>query len=184
MESNLHSLLEAGSGASQETASISSSTSISTTDTSSTVRQAISDQAIVVAGPPFYASAHLSPRSLEELDGSFSFSTYLSPAVAHLSVARDVIFYDSQPIDGALLICLALNEECRKLRLGAFFHLPLRENHQVGHASDLLFGPKIWTDQDKLDWDVARWVERLDLFKINKNCYGRRTLPTLIEGGR
>jgi len=123
--------------------------------------------------------------ALDLLPQSFSISTYLSPTGRYLGAAPPVITCRSVPIDGPLLACLALLEECRKKGVGAFYHLsprqPQAKLQEVGHVSDLIFAPKLWTETDKQEWDEAGWVKRLDLFKLDGKSYGG--LPSTLTIG-
>src|ERR1700733_5139553 len=108
---------------------------------------------------------------LSTIKKSFSISTYLSPeGVGQL--APKAILHNSGPIDGALLACLALNEECRKEGTGVFYHLPPHQNQEIGHASDLIFMLKRWTRKNKYRWDKAGWSKRLDMYGIDEKCLG------------
>jgi hypothetical protein len=117
------------------------------------------------------ASTYLDCTALDDLDKDFSISTYLSPAGVS-QVAPTVILHNGGPIDGALLACLALNEECRRKGVGRFDHLPLRQNQEIGHACDLVFNPKKWEREEKYEWDNASWAQRLDRYRIDQTCYG------------
>ena len=123
------------------------------------------------------ATTYLESADLDTINKRFSISTYLSSAGVN-QVAPNVILHKGQPIDGALLACLALNDECRKKGNAVFYHLPLREKIEVGHAADLVFVLKSWTRKAKYDWDNAGWLERLAMYGVDENCYSRsRPLP-------
>lgn len=117
------------------------------------------------------ASTDLRCTALTDLDNGFSISTYLSPAGVG-QVAATIVLHDSEPIEGALLACLALNEECRKKGVGVFYHLPPRQNLDIGHACDLVFSPKKWDREERYGWDKASWAERLDRYSMDQNYYG------------
>ena len=117
------------------------------------------------------AKTYLESADLGMLNKYFSISKYLSPAGVS-QVAPNLVLHKGQPIDGALLACLALNEECRKKCRGVFYHLPLRQNEEIGHAADLVFSPKSWTREDKYEWDSGGWSQRLDMYGVDKKCYG------------
>ena len=123
------------------------------------------------------ATTYLQSADLGTINKRFSISTYLSSAGVN-QVAPNVILHKSQPIDGALLACLALNEECRTKGNAAFYHLPSRQKVEVGHAADQVFVLKSWTREAKHDWDNAGWLERLAMYGVDENCYCRsRPLP-------
>jgi hypothetical protein len=125
------------------------------------------------------ASTYLESTALNDLDKRFSISTYLSSAGVS-QVAPSIILHHGEPIDGGLLVCLAMNEECRKKGRGVFYHLPLRQNQEVGHACDLVFRPKKWEREQKYQWDIASWAQRLDQYRIHPSCYGKIQTRTLI----
>jgi hypothetical protein len=117
------------------------------------------------------ASTYLECTDLEDIDKGFSISTYLSPAGVN-QVGPAMVLHNGDPIDGALLACLALNEECRKKGSGVLHHLPLRHHQQVGHVCDLVFKRQKWGQGDKDEWDNSSWTQRLDRYRIDETCYG------------
>lgn len=117
------------------------------------------------------ACTYLECTDLKDIDKGFSISTYLSPAGVN-QVGPAMVLHNGEPIDGALLACLALNEECRKKGSGVFHHLPLRHNQQVGHVCDLVFKPQKWNHGDKDVWDNSSWTQRLDRYRVDETCYG------------
>jgi hypothetical protein len=117
------------------------------------------------------ASTYHEAADLSTIKKSFSISTYLSPAGVG-QLAPKGILHNGGPIDGALLACLALNEECRREGTGVFYHLPPRQNQEIGHASDLVFILKRWTRKGKYRWDKAGWSKRLDMYGIDERCLG------------
>jgi hypothetical protein len=117
------------------------------------------------------ASTYHEAADLSTVKKSFSISTYLSPAGVG-QLAPKVILHNGGPIDGTLLACLALNEECRREGTGVFYHLPPRQNQEIGHASDLVFMLKRWTRKDKYWWDKAGWSKRSDMYGIDEKCLG------------
>ncbi len=118
------------------------------------------------------AATYLQSADLDSLPKSFSFSTYLSPGGLY-QVAPFVITHKGNPIDGSLLVCLALSEECRKLSKAVVYHLPARINSTVGHAGDLVFNLKRWSDQEKQDWDNGSFTKRLEMMNVDETCYGK-----------
>jgi hypothetical protein len=129
------------------------------------------------------ASTYLEHTALDDLDKRFSTSIYLSPAGLN-QVAPAIILHHGEPIDDALLVCLALNEECRKNGSGVFYHLPLRKNQEVGHACDLIFQRKKWERQEKYEWDNASWVQRLDRYRLDQTCYGALIIWSVVKLNR
>lgn len=117
------------------------------------------------------ASTYLECTDLKDIDKGFSISTYLSPAGVN-QVGPTMVLHNGEPIDGALLACLALNEECRKKGSGVLHHLPLRHHQQVGHVCDLVFKRLKWDQGDKDEWDNSSWTQRLDRYRIDETCYG------------
>jgi hypothetical protein len=117
------------------------------------------------------ASTYREAADLSTIKKSFSISTYLSPAGVG-QLAPKAILHNGGPIDGALLACLALNEECRREGTGVFYHLPPHQNQEIGHASDLVFMLKRWTRYNKYRWDKAGWSKRLDMYGIDEKCLG------------
>jgi hypothetical protein len=128
------------------------------------------DLAFLLSDKP-EASTYLECTALDDLDKCFSISIYLSPAGLN-QVAPAIILHHGEAIDRVLLVCLALNEECRKKGSGVFYHLPLRQNQEVGHACDLIFQRKKWERQEKYEWDNASWAQRLNRYRIDQTCYG------------
>ena len=117
------------------------------------------------------ACTYLEFTDLKDINNAFSISTYLSPAGVNL-VGPAVVLHNGEPIDGALLTCLALNEECRKKGSGVFYHLPLRHNQQVGHACDLVFKLQKWDHGEKDEWDSSSWTRRLERYRVDETCDG------------
>jgi hypothetical protein len=62
-----------------------------------------------------------------------------------------------------------------------FYHLPPRQNQEIGHASDLVFKLKQWTREDKYWWDEAEWSRRLDMYGIDEKCFGRSLIVWLYD---
>ena len=125
------------------------------------------------------AANYLESADLSNLNRSFSLSTYLSPGGVH-QVAPATITHKGVSIDGSLLSCLALGEECRKLGKAVVFHLPARNDSNIGHAADIVFIMKCWTDQMKNDWDNSDWSKRLELMKIDETTYGKQSICSHI----
>jgi len=135
------------------------------------------DFAFIMSDKP-EVSTYLEPADLSTIKKSFSISTYLSPAGVG-QLAPKVILHNGGPIDGALLACLALNEECYREGTGVFYHLPPHQNKEIGHASDLVFKVKRWTREDKYRWDEAGWSKRLDMYGIDEKCFGRSLIVAI-----
>jgi hypothetical protein len=123
-------------------------------------------------------STYLEAADLSTIKKSFSISTYLSPAGVG-QLAPKVILHNGEPIDGALLACLALNEECHREGTGVFYHLPPHQNKEIGHASDLVFKATRWTCEDKYRWDEAGWSKRLDMYGIDEKCFGKSLIVAI-----
>jgi len=135
------------------------------------------DFAFIMSDKP-EVSTYLEPADLSTIKKSFSISTYLSPAGVG-QLAPKVILHNGGPIDGALLACLALNEECYREGTGVFYHLPPHQNKEIGHASDLVFKVKRWTREDKYRWDEAGWSKRLEMYGIDEKCFGRSLIVAI-----
>lgn len=100
---------------------------------------------------------------LEDIHPIFSFSDYLSP-MPYLTKNESLrISHSDKPLDAVHLSLLALNEECRQLECGCFYHLPLRGDATKGHPSDLVFVDEPWDDIDTKTWDALDWAGRLEL---------------------
>lgn len=59
-----------------------------------------------------------------------------------------LITLDQKVLDPVYLILLGLNEECRVLRRGRFYHLPLRQDLDFNHPCDLAFVADDWNNLD------------------------------------
>jgi hypothetical protein len=111
-----------------------------------------------------------STMELVDLPRQLSLSTFLSPVggEVYLGLVRTVLTLDGKLLDSTHLILLALNEECRGLGQGAFYHLPLRSKKHESHPCDIIYLPDKWSKKDNISWDVASWVARLEMCKIGK----------------
>jgi hypothetical protein len=69
------------------------------------------------------------------------------------------------------MILLALNEECRMLKRGCFYHLPLRQGIKLAHPADLVFVDENWIDFDVKSWDWQTWEERLESCKAGTDPF-------------
>ncbi|KAI1618729.1 hypothetical protein EDD36DRAFT_40156 [Exophiala viscosa] len=101
--------------------------------------------------------------SLEQLPTDFSFSLYLSPRDLSISASPFLITNNDAALPDSHIILLALNEECRILRRGAFYHLPLRSDVTKGHPCDIVFVDETWGDKGNAVWDASNWKQRLDM---------------------
>ena len=113
------------------------------------------------------AERFLASADLSLLDKTFSLSQYLSKAGVFQPFASSEITHNGETLEGSLLICLVVNEECRKKGTGMVYHLKPRSNRKYGHACDLVFKVEEWKDACRAEWDRATWVKRLELYAIN-----------------
>lgn len=114
--------------------------------------------------------------SLERLPADFSFSRYLSQQALTIASRPFCITLNNAPLADAHLILLALNEECRILRRGSFYHVPLRSNMTKGHPCDLVFVDERWGDKGNARWDGSDWKQRLDMCDASEfpsGCFRR-----------
>ncbi|KAK4938458.1 hypothetical protein LTR10_021086 [Elasticomyces elasticus] len=115
-------------------------------------------------GPPMGKRTAPPPTiTLEWLPSDFSFSRYLSHNALTVSSPPFLITNDGRPLPDSHIILLALNEECRILCRGAFYHLPLRSDVTKGHPCDIVFVDEVWGDKGNAVWDSSDWKERLDM---------------------
>lgn len=105
---------------------------------------------------------------LVELPREMSLSTFLSPAGGDINFDKIelVLMAGVKQLDSCHLILLALNEECRSIGRGAFYHLALRGEEHGAHPCDLIYLPDNWSRRDTTSWDDSTWVERLEMCKI------------------
>ena len=101
------------------------------------------------------------------LDKTFSLSQYLSKAGVFQPFGSSEITHNGETLEACVLICLVLNEECRKKGIGMIYHLKPRMNRKYGHACDLVFKLEEWTDTFREQWDEATLVKRLELCAIH-----------------
>jgi len=124
---------------------------------------------------PAFAShrtdAHLGSIELAGLGQRSSLSAILSPYKECPPLLQQIT-YKGSPLDSVHLVLLALNEECRGLDRGCFYHLPLRKDRTVNHPCDLIFVDEAWNTKDASVWDDSNWVQRL-----NMCCAGEFILP-------
>ena len=92
----------------------------------------------------------------------FSFSEYLSPVPIGKGLCLTITL-DGKPLDATYLIQLALNEECRRLKRGCFYKLPLRQESSKGHPCDLVFIDEPWGEKSRQALDHSDWNERLKM---------------------
>jgi hypothetical protein len=111
---------------------------------------------------------------LVDLPREMSFSTFLSPAGGdfHFDKIELVLMAGGKQLDSSHLILLALNEECRSIGRGAFYHLPVRGEEHEAHPCDLIYLPDNWSRRDTTSWDESTWVERLEMCKIGQ-CHSK-----------
>lgn len=102
------------------------------------------------------------PIELRDLNKRFSMSDHLSPLRNTLKYPI-TIHHNGAVIESSYFVLLALNEEGRNQRLGAFYHLPLRNNAHFGHACDMVFVPDKWDKTDCDAWDDGNWNDRLQM---------------------
>ena len=106
---------------------------------------------------------------LADFPRSHSLSTFLSPAAWMIGYASPaVLTLGGRQLDSIHLVLLALNEECRAIKQGAFYHLPLRGEGDKGHPTDLIYLPDNWNDHDLNSWDQSSWAERLKMRTMGK----------------
>lgn len=111
--------------------------------------------------------AKLETVDLDELPNDTSLSAFLSPAGgAHFDKENFLLTSNSKTLDSTHLVLLALNEECRTIGRGAFYHLPLRSEEHEARPCDVIYLPDIWSTHDTSSWDRASWTERLEMCKI------------------
>ena len=101
--------------------------------------------------------------ALDGLPNDFSISRYLSLQALSISSLPFIITNDGRPLPDSHLILLALNEECRILRRGGFYHLPLRSDITKGHPCDIVFVDEPWGNKGNKKWDSSNWKQRLDM---------------------
>ncbi|KAJ9609861.1 hypothetical protein H2200_006190 [Cladophialophora chaetospira] len=100
---------------------------------------------------------------LEDIAPDFSFSEYLSPSPRERKKESLLILLYDKPLDATHLVLLALNEECRKLKRGCLYHLPLRSDAAKGHPCDMVFVDEPWDENDTTTWDALDWARRFEL---------------------
>ena len=111
-----------------------------------------------------------STMELADLPRQLSLSTFLSPVGGEVypGLVRTALILNGQHLHSTHLILLALNEECRGLGQGAFYHVPLRSKGHESHPCDIIYLPDKWSKKDKISWDAASWVARLEMCRIGK----------------
>ena len=126
--------------------------------------------------PPKHATSPVAPVDvrLDQLNSEVSFSKFLSPRGTSGSIR---ITNDGDLLDSVHLINLALNEECRRLRKGCFYHVPLRQDQTKGHPCDLVFVDEDWGPTSIRTWDQTNWKERLEMCNARKPKLPLTTVP-------
>ena len=97
---------------------------------------------------------------------SFSFSALLSP---NTPSNLPLIIHNRGPMHSTHLICLALNEECRLLKKGTFYFLPVG-NLPAGRPCDMVFVDELWGEHGNKVWDTSNWLARLNMLDAGKSC--------------
>ncbi len=110
------------------------------------------------------------PIDIKSLPKWFSFSALLSPAILS---DLPIITRHGSPLHSTFVVCLALNEECRAMRRGGFYHLPV-ETRQLSRPCDLVFVDENCGLRSTTAWDQSDWQQRLDMFLAGK---GPHTSP-------
>ena len=82
-------------------------------------------------------------------------------------------------LNAAQIALVHLNDACRAQERGAFYILPEQTNLQFGHPSDLVYLPDSWDDLDRLTWDKATPIEKVDMCKASRILF-RVPLSMLI----
>ena len=111
---------------------------------------------------------------LRNLPQSFSFAALLSPSTPGQLAT---VTYGKQPLHSSYLVCLALNEECRAMKRGGFYYLPVQDR-PASRPCDLVFVDESWGARSIKTWDESKWGERLTMFPA---CKSFRTLMMISQ---
>ncbi|KIX93592.1 uncharacterized protein Z520_10770 [Fonsecaea multimorphosa CBS 102226] len=98
---------------------------------------------------------------LSSLPPEFSFTKYLSPNLVNDRSHPTIVTLNEKTLDATYLVLLALNEECRGMRRGCFYYLPLRQDVTRGHPCDMVFIDEPWGEKSVKTWDASNWEKRL-----------------------
>ncbi|KIW81009.1 hypothetical protein Z517_04032 [Fonsecaea pedrosoi CBS 271.37] len=107
---------------------------------------------------------------LSSLSRKFSMSAYLSPRPVETRDGSSIVTFNQKPLDATYLVLLALNEECRRIRRGCFYHLALRQDVSKGHPCDMVFIDEPWGEKSVKAWDTSRWDKRLKICAAASGC--------------
>ncbi|OAL39326.1 hypothetical protein AYO20_01196 [Fonsecaea nubica] len=100
---------------------------------------------------------------MSSLSRKFSMSAYLSPRPIETRDGPPIVTFNQKPLDATYLVLLALNEECRRMRRGCFYHLALRQDVSRCHPCDMVFIDEPWGEKSVKAWVASRWDKRLKI---------------------